>query len=117
MKTFYVEVDTNDADYVGKIVKVEDELAEKFKPLIEKIKQFKPYETTGRSGLTWNHDCNFPCGECLREDLGEKTPMELYDITEAEFEEFRDAFRLWGDDYGLHTIVSIRDIQLGTVWL
>ena len=37
MKTFYVEVDTNDADYISKIVEVEDELAEKFKPLIKKI--------------------------------------------------------------------------------
>ena len=41
MKTFYVEVDTNDADYVGQLVEVSNENAEKWMPLIEKIKNFK----------------------------------------------------------------------------
>ena len=30
MKYFYVEVDTNDADYIGNIVEIEDESVEKF---------------------------------------------------------------------------------------
>ena len=38
MRTFYVVVDTNDADYVGKLVHVSDEKVEKWMPLIEKIK-------------------------------------------------------------------------------
>ena len=37
MKHVYVVVDTNDADYVGKIVEISEETLEHFKPLIEKI--------------------------------------------------------------------------------
>lgn len=117
MKTFYVEVDTNDADYIGKIVEVEDEAAEKFKPLIEKISQFKPYKSIGNHDLTWNHDCNFPYGECLREDLGEKHPCELYDIDEDTYEEFVETFELYGGEYGFHTIEKIQEITLGKAWL
>ena len=79
MKYVYVVVDTNDADYVGKIVKVSEETLEHFKPLIEKIKNFQPYNNGG-----WRHNHNFPFGECLREDLGEKHPMEMYNLTEEE---------------------------------
>lgn len=112
MKYFYVEVDTNDADYIGKIVEVEDASAEKFKPLIEKIKNFQPYNT-GR----WRHNHNFPYGECLREDLGEKHPCELYDIDEDTYEEFVETFELYGGEWGFHTIKKIQEIILGEVWL
>lgn len=112
MKTFYVEVDTNDADYIGKIVEVDDKVAEKFKPLIEKIKNFQPYNT-GR----WRHNHNFPYGACLREDLGEKHPMEIYNLTEEEYEYFVEAFRLYGGEWGFHTIKRIQEITLGKIWL
>lgn len=112
MKHFYVEVDTNDADYIGKIVEIEDAAAEKFKPLIEKIKNFQPYNT-GK----WRHDHNFPCGECLREDLGEKHPCELYDIDEETYDEFIETFRLYGGEWGFHTIEKIQEITLGKTWL
>lgn len=117
MKTVLVVVDVNDGDYIKDVVNIPKETFEKFLPLIEKIKNFKPYKVIDRHGITWAHCNNFPCDDACREDLGEKTPMELYGITEAEFEEFRDAFHLWGDDYGLHTIVSIKDVTLGTEWL
>ena len=112
MKTFYVEVDTNDADYVGEIVEVEDTSAEKFKPLIEKIKNFQPYNTD-----RWRHNHNFPYGECLREDLGEKSPCQLYDIDEETCEEFIETFNLYGGEYGFHTIEKIQEITLGEIWL
>lgn len=112
MKHFYVEVDTNDADYVGKIVEVEDTSAEKFKPLIEKIKNFKPYK-----GFKYTRYHNFPYGECLREDLGEKHPCELYNIDEDTYEEFVETFRLYGTEYGFHTIKKIQEITLGEIWL
>mgnify|MGYP003288771285 CR=1 FL=1 len=108
MKTFYVEIDTNDADYVGRLVEVSNEDAERWMPLIEKIKNFEPY-TNG----IWRHNHNFPSGECLREDLGEKHPMELYNLTEEEYEYFRDAFRLYGGEWGFHTIKSIQEVTLG----
>lgn len=112
MKHFYVEVDTNDADYIGKIVEVEDETAEKFKPLIKKIAQFTPYNVDN-----WEHDSNFPVGECLRADLGEKDPCELYNIDENTYEEFVDAFELCGSEWGFHTITKIQEVTLGKVWL
>lgn len=112
MKTFYVEVDTNDADYIGKLVTVNDEKAEKWVSLIEKIKNFKPYTGIAGSGLTWNHTSNFPFGECCRYDLGEKDPMELYDITEDELDEFIETFELYGGEYGFHTINKIVEIKI-----
>lgn len=112
MRTFYVVVDTNDADYVGKMVSVSDENIEKWMPLIEKIKNFKPYTGTSDSGTTWNHSSNFPIGECLRDDLGEKDPCELYDITDDELDEFIEVFELYGSEYGFHTIVSISEVEI-----
>jgi hypothetical protein len=108
MKTVFVEVDTNDADYVGEIVEVTEETLEHFKPLIEKIKNFKPYCNEG-----WSHHSNFPVGDCLREDLGEKHPMELYNLTEEEYEYFVDSFRLYGGEWGSHTIHKIQEVTLG----
>lgn len=117
IKHFYIEVDTNDGDYIGKIIKVKDELAEKFKPLIEKISQFKPYKTTTRYDLTWNHTSNFLYGECLRKDLGEKHPCELYNINREIYEEFIETFSLYGGEWGFHTITRIQEINLGKIWL
>ena len=111
MKTFFVEVDTNDADYIGKIVSVRDEKVEKWMPLIEKIKNFKPYTGTSDSGRTWNHKHNFPVGECCRYDLGEMDPCELYDITEDELAEFIETFELYGGEFGFHTINKIAEIE------
>lgn len=112
MRKFYVQVDTNDADYIGQLVDVEDDKVEKFMPLIEKINNFKPYTEVADSGTTWNHTSNFPIGECCRYDLGEKDPMELYDITEEELEEFIETFNLYGGEYGFHIIVEITEINI-----
>lgn len=112
MKTFYVEVDTNDADYIGRLVEIEDKDAKKWMPLIEKINNFKPYKGTAASGTTWNHTSNFPIDECCRYDLGEKDPMELYDITEEELEEFCEAFNLYGGEFGFHTISRIIEVEI-----
>lgn len=112
MRTFYVEVDTNDADYVGKLVEVSNEDAEKWMPLIKKIQAFKPYSGVSKHGMVWNHHHNFPFGECCREDLGEKSPCELYNISEEEMEAFQEAFWLWGGEYGFHSITQIVEVKL-----
>ena len=117
MKTFYVEVDTNDANYIGQLVEIVDEDAKKWMPLIEKINNFKPYKGTAASGTTWNHTHNFPIGECCRCDLGEKDPMELYDITEEELEEFCEVFNLYGVEFGFHTITRIAEIEIKNIVL
>ena len=112
MKTFYVEVDTNDADYVGRLVEVSDEDAEKWMPLIKKIQAFKPYSGVSKHGMVWEHHHNFPFGEYVRTDLGEKSPCELYDISEEEMEAFQEAFWLWGGEYGFHTITQIVEVNI-----
>lgn len=112
MRKFYVEVDTNDGDYLGHLVNVKEEDVEKWMPLIDKIKNFKPYTGTAESGSTWKHTSNFPIGECCRYDLGEKDPCELYNITKDELEEFIDTFSLYGSEYGLHTITQIVEIEI-----
>lgn len=114
MKTLLITVDTNDADYVKEIVSIDEETLEHYKPLIEKIRNFKPY--TGFSkigGSEWRFHHNFPVGEVLRKDLGEKHPMEIYDISEEEYENFVDTFHLRGGEWGFHTIKSIQEITLG----
>lgn len=114
MKTLLVTIDTNDADYIREIVEIDEDTLEHFKPLIEKIKNFQPYTGSPRDGgCIWRFRNNFPVGDCLRKDLGEKHPMELYNITEEEYDYFVDAFYLWGGDWGFHTIVSIQEITLG----
>ena len=112
MRTFYVEVDTNDADYIGKFVSVADEKVEKWMPLIEKIKNFKQYTGTSESGTTHYHTSNFPVEECCRYDLGEKDPCELYDITEDELDEFIETFELYGGEDGFHTIHKIVEVEV-----
>ena len=112
MRKFYVEVDTNDADYIGDLVEVKDEDVEKWMPLIEKIKNFKSYTGTAYSGTTWKHRSNFPIGECCRYDLGEKDPCELYNITKDELDEFIETFSLYVGEYGLHTINRIIEIEI-----
>lgn len=112
MKTFYVEIDTNDADYIGQLVNVEDEVAEKWMPLIEKIKNFKSYSVVSKYDMVWEHHHNFPFGEHYRKDLGEMGPCELYDITEDELEEFIETFGLYGGEWGFHTITKIAEVEI-----
>ena len=115
MKTFLVTVDTNDADYVSEVVEVDEKDLERFLPLIEKIKNFKPYtvEHIGRFSTSWSFSNNFPIGDCLRDDLGEKHPKELYNLSDEDYEDFIETFHLWGTDWGFHTIENIQEITLG----
>lgn len=101
-----IEADTNDADYVMEISTISDEDLNKIKPLIAAIKAFKSYKGRSKSGLTHYHQNNYPHGECLRCDLGEKPPREIYKgFDEEVFELFEDL--LPHGEYGIHTIVSI----------
>ncbi|KKL70172.1 hypothetical protein LCGC14_2107600 [marine sediment metagenome] len=103
--------DTNDADYITQVESISEEDLEIIKPLIKAIKNFKPYKIgykcswdSNKTGY-WTHDHNYPYGECLRDDLGEKTPRELYDFDEKVFELFEE-YAPYGE-YGIHTIESI----------
>lgn len=103
MRSFYVEVDTNDADYVGRLATMSNEEFERFKPLIEKIKNFKPSK---------NNHHNFCYGDMFNPAY-DTDPQKLYDIDDETFEHFIDAFELYGGEYGFHTITKIQEVTLG----
>lgn len=101
-----IKIDTNDADYNIQVSTITEEELEKIKPLIKQISKFKPYTVP----CSWNvngrtHRHNYPYGECLREDLGEKSPRELYKADDEVFELFEDLMPC--NEYGFHTIESI----------
>jgi hypothetical protein len=81
MKYISITIDTNDADYVTLMTKITDDEVAKFMPLIEAIKNFKPYTAVYESQLSqkWTHGHNWPNNEYApREDLGEKTVEDIY---------------------------------------
>lgn len=104
-----IRVDTNDADYATEVSIVDEITIEVIKPLIEAIKKFKPYQTdtkTAAYNKKWKHHHNYPFGECQREDLGEKSPRELYPMFDEDtFETFESLVPYC--EYGFHTIDSI----------
>ena len=100
-----IKVDTNDADYITEISKISEEDINKIRPLIKAIKNFKPYSSKLNDGSSWKHSHNYPFGECLREDLGEKEPREIYDFDEEIFDIFEGCLPY--PEYGFHTIKSI----------
>ena len=99
-------VDTNDEDYNVSVKEITQKDLTKITPLINAIKNFKPYEIDAKD-IHWKHSHNYPYGECLREDLGEKSPQELYpDIDEKIFELFEEEFLPY-PEYEFHTIKSV----------
>lgn len=108
-KYIYIQADTNDANYVTTLKEISDEDLELILPVINAIKKFEPYKTHVRI-VERTHRHNFPYGECLREDLGEKNTFKLYGHLEGYYlfmEEFVPC-----DDYGIHTINEIRILNV-----
>lgn len=109
-----VTTDTNDADYVTNTEEVSQEDIDKIMPMINAIKNFKPYETSGVNKThTWKHRHNFPSD--AREDLGEKTAYEYYVegklVTQEQFDYFNKYVR--GDSEGrYHTVKSVRLLKV-----
>lgn len=99
-----VTVDTNDGDYVTKVTVAETEDVHKLKDLFSRVKDFTPYKTKV-SGLDWTHHNNFPWGEVLRDDLGEKSVQELYGYSDEDLEFLYDFLPY--NEYGFHTIKSV----------
>lgn len=98
-------VDTNDADYNTEISKINEKELGMLKNICKRIRNFEPYKSISNSDLDWT-DNNFSTGDCLREDLGEKDPTELYSLTEEEYEFF--VFKICPScEYGFHTINSV----------
>lgn len=103
-----IRVDTNDADYDTSITGITEEELESIRPIIEAIKNFKPYKTK-IDGYERTHHHNWPYGEMRREDLGEKEPEDIY----SNLDFGTDAMYLFedllpcGGEYGFHTIDAI----------
>lgn len=95
-----IVVDTNDGDCTQVTNDISEEDLGILRPLIKAIKEFKPYRNKKRT-----HSHNWTTGECLREDLGEKEPSEIYGFEEEIMELFEDL--LPATMYGFHTIERI----------
>ena len=96
---------TNDGDYTTEISSISEKKLKQIKPLIEAISAFKPYKAKGPTSSRYEHHHNYPYGECCREDLGEKTPQQLYKFPDKIFELFEE-YVPW-NEYGIHTIENI----------
>ena len=110
-----IEVDTNDADYNTQVSEIDEGDLLVVRKIAELIKEFKPYKSEYKSSSsgevrTWNHSHNWPEGDILRDDLGEKDSMELYGLTEEEHDIFSN-YLPWCE-YGFHTIESIKIFPL-----
>lgn len=107
-----VTVDTNDADYVSNYAEVTLDKLEILKPLFKAIKKFKPYKTTTKPNLNWTHRHNFPFGEVLRDDLGEKSVEELYSKFPEALELFLDEYLPTDFQGCCHTITEIKLVTI-----
>jgi hypothetical protein len=111
-KYLLVRVDTNDADYVEQLSPVTDDELAFLIPLFEAIKRFEPYKGTGPyGGNPWLHTHNWPTGDILRYDLGEKSPEELYPDHAEAVEIFDGSYVPYAEN-GCHTIESIRLLEV-----
>jgi len=110
-KYLYIEADTNDADYITTFDQINDKDLELIKPVIEAIKNFKPYEVISKEyGNMWTHSNNFPIGDCCRKKLGEKSAEELYGHLEG-FQVFLDDYVPY-NEYGIHTIATVQIVEV-----
>lgn len=104
MKIILITVDTNDADYAHVAKTMTEEEYKNILPVIEAIKNFKPYPVYFSDGRLWfNNGHNF----CTFG--GDKGPEELYVstgvITKEELEMFMEIFCDSVEEF--HTITKI----------
>lgn len=110
MKKILIVADYNDADYVKDVVRIEDEVFDKFRPMLDAINNFNPYVCRSKYGYIADHNWESP-----REDLGEKNLYETYPQFSMEYiDEFKDVFMsgIYTPHYDdvLHTIVKVQDV-------
>lgn len=115
MKQIKIIVDTNDADYATEMSVISDKDIKTIMPVIDAINSFKPYKVDGKySGTHYN---NFPYGEAVRADLGEKSPEQLYVMTKKCTKKAFEVFEsfLPSTEYGFHTIESIEILNIESI--
>lgn len=110
-----ISVDVNDGDIESHTIEVTEEQALVLGRVAKAIKEFKPYKRTVEDGtlvssysLEVTHDNNFPTGEMVREDMGQKSAKDYYKdiISPDDFEEFLELVP-W-TECGFHTVTGIR---------
>lgn len=108
-KMITITVDTNDADYMTEVSKISEEDLIIVRKIVAKIKAFEPYkvEYQRSTGYVVTRTCtnNWPSGDCRREDMGEKSPQEIYDLTDEEIDIFYEFTP--SSEWGFHTVESI----------
>ena len=112
MKYLNITADTNDGDYISNLSEISEEELEKILPVIEAIKNFKPYTvniTEGDWSHDWTHNNNYPVGDCHRKGSGEKSAHELYGHLPG-FHLFD--YMVPYNEYGIHTITSIELLEV-----
>ena len=108
-----ITVDQNDADCLSRTEEITLDKLLGLLPIIDAIKNFKPYKVNAQD-MEWEHNSNWPKGECLREDLGEKSPDKIYPTFSSSYiEEFEENWLPLNYEYGFHTIVSIDIVPVG----
>lgn len=101
-----IKVDENDADYLTEVSDITEDELDMIRPLIKAIKAFDEYAAKGEGCFVSRcFEHNYPMGEMLREDLGEKPPQELYGC----FKNIHELFERFCPDpeHGFHSIISI----------
>ena len=94
-KYIYINVDTNDADYVANLAKINDKQLSKLMPLITAIKEYTAAHPKKE---------NYPVSEYCDND-----PKDLYpEISEEIFEIFQDYIGSWD----CHTIEEIKILDV-----
>lgn len=117
LRHFYIIADYNDADYSKGIVSVTEEQFQKFKPIIEAIRDFEPYIERYEWGNISIENWTGP-----REDSGDLSIYEKYpQFSEELLDEFKEVFLdIPNPDYeycDFHTIVKIQEVFMGDVLL
>lgn len=114
MKYIRIIADTNDADYIEAFNVIEEEVLNKILPLINGIKEFKPYEVIDKNSQKRIHRHNYPTYD-VRTDMGEKYPFQIYEnICSEKIISLFEQYIPYGE-YGIHTITSIEIFEVTNV--
>jgi hypothetical protein len=110
MRMLVVRGDHNDADWITQVTPITQKQLDRYTPLIKAIKGFKSYKAEGTTfSMVFTHDHNWPVGDYgHRDDLGEKSIVELYGKLAQEFDEEYVPHA----DGNIHTIYEIFTVQL-----